>query len=238
MSDEAGFAAAREPERPAAAPEFQLPWVGPGHRADKILLFLIAFSGLFRLATMPLVPLLIADHTVWLAVIRGSATAVVTLGAQVRTGDEHLLVALLAGLPGLMIFDPVFWWAGKRWGENAFHLLVGRMRNPDKQLARLHRLTERYGWVAVLIGYIGPIPVFLIAAAVGWGGMKLRTYIILDIIAALLWLGLLVGLGYAIGQSAVDTVEAISRYALWLTLALVVFIVVRQVWVSSRQRPA
>lgn len=237
MSDEAGPEAPREPNR-AAASDFQLPWVGPGHRNDKIILFLIAFSGIFRLATMPLVPVMIADHTVWLAVIRGSATAVVTLGAQVRTGDEHLIVALLAGLPGLMIFDPVFWWAGKRWGANAFTMLIGRTRNPEKQLARLQRLTAKYGWFAVLIGYVGPIPVFLIAVAVGFGGMKLRTYLILDIIAALLWLGLLVGLGYAIGQSAIDTVEAVSRYALWITLGLVAVIVGRQIWAGARRRPA
>lgn len=238
MSEEAGPAAPREPDEAAAASEFHLPWVGPGHRADKIILFLIAFSGIFRLATMPLVPVMIADHTVWLALIRGSATAVVTLGAQVRTGEEHLIVALLAGLPGLMIFDPVFWWAGRRWGEGAFTMLLGRTRNPQKQMDRLHRLTAKYGWFAVLIGYIGPIPVFLIAAAVGFGGMKLRTYVILDIIAALLWLGLLVGLGYAIGQSAIDTVEAIARYALWITVGLIVVIVARQVWASGRRRPA
>jgi membrane-associated protein len=238
MTKEAGAQTPGEPEKAAATSDFQLPWVGEGHRADKVLLFLIAFSGIFRLATMPLVPVMIADHTVWLAVIRGSATAVVTLGAQVRTGDEHLIVAVLAGLPGLMMFDPVFWWAGKRWGANAFTMLLGRTRNPERQMARLQRLTAKYGWFAVLIGYIGPIPVFLIAVAVGWGGMKLRTYLILDIIAALLWLGLLVGLGYAIGQSAIDTVEAISRYALWITIGLVVVIVARQVWAGSRRRPA
>ncbi len=238
MSEGAEPEPAREPETPprrAASNEFQLPWVGEGHRADKILLFLIAFSGIFRLATMPLVPVMISDHTVLLALIRGSATAVVTLGAQVNTGQEHLLVALFAGLPGLMIFDPVFWWAGKRWGENAFTMLLGRSKNPEKQKQRLARLTAKYGWFAVLIGYIGPIPVMLIAVAVGFGGMSLRTYILLDIIAAMLWLGLLVGLGYAIGQSAIDTVEAISRYALWISLGLIVIIVGRQIWTQTRK---
>lgn len=238
MSEGAETESAREPEaapRPAAnRNEFQLPWVGEGHRTDKVLLFLIAFSGIFRLATMPLVPVLIADHTVLLAMFRGSATAVVTMGAQVRTGDEHLLVALFAGLPGLMIFDPVFWWAGRRWGQNAITMMLGRSRNPEKQLKRLARFTARFGWLAVLTGYVGPIPVLLIAVAVGFGGMSLRTYLILDAIACLLWLGLLVGLGYAIGQSAVDAVEAFSRYALWISLGLVVVIVGRQIWAGTR----
>ncbi|MGQ0846244.1 MAG: DedA family protein [Sporichthyaceae bacterium] len=229
---------AEESDKPPSGADYGLPWVGPGHRADKILLFLIAFSGLFRLATMPLVPVLIADHTVLLALFRGSATAVVTMGAQVRTGEEHLAVALFAGLIGLMIFDPVFWWAGRRWGQNAITMLLGRSRNPEKQLRRLHRLTEKYGWLAVLTGYIGPIPVPLIAVAVGFGGMKLRTYLILDAIAAMLWLSLLVALGYSIGQDAIDVVEAIAKYALWISIGLVVVIVGRQIWSATRTAPA
>lgn len=238
MSEGAEPESAREPEtaaRPRANPnEFQLPWVGEGHRIDKILLFLIAFSGLYGLATIPLVPIMIADHTVLLALIRGSSTAIVTLGAQVRIGEEHLIVALLAGLPGLMMFDWVFWLAGKRWGENAITLLLGRMKDPEKQHRRLRRITAKYGWLAVLTAYIGPIPKQLIAVAVGFGGMRLRTFLILNTIACLLWLGLLVALGYAIGQDAIDVVKAVSRYALWITLGLVVLIVGRQVWLATR----
>jgi membrane-associated protein len=46
--------------------------------------------------------------------------------------------------------------------------------------------------------------------------------------------GLNVGLGYAIGQSAVDVAKAISRYALILTLVLIVVVVVLQFRRSSR----
>jgi membrane-associated protein len=55
-----------------------------------------------------------------------------------------------------------------------------------------------------------------------------------DIIGALLWASLLVGLGYALGQHAVNVAHAISHYSLILTLALVVVIVVRQTMVRRR----
>jgi membrane-associated protein len=79
-----------------------------------------------------------------------------------------------------------------------------------------------------------PIPSALVYAAVGWTGMRLRIFILLDLIGTALWVGLNVGLGYAIGQSAVDVAKAISRYALILTLVLIVVVVVLQFRRSSR----
>ena len=38
--------------------------------------------------------------------------------------------------------------------------------------------------------------------------MRLRTFLMLDLIGSLLWIALCVGLGYAIGQSAVDVAKA------------------------------
>ena len=64
--------------------------------------------------------------------------------------------------------------------------------------------------------------------------MRLRTFLLLDLIGSLLWIGLCVGLGYAIGQRAVDVAKAVSRYALYVTLGLVVVIFARQCWVARR----
>ena len=52
--------------------------------------------------------------------------------------------------------------------------------------------------------------------------MRLRTFLLLDLIGSLLWIALCVGLGYAIGQSAVDVAKGVSRYALYLTIGLIV----------------
>jgi membrane protein DedA with SNARE-associated domain len=58
--------------------------------------------------------------------------------------------------------------------------------------------------------------------------MRLVTFIAFDILGAALWSGMMVGLGYAIGQSAVDVAHAITRYSLWVTIALVVLVFARQ----------
>jgi len=56
-----------------------------------------------------------------------------------------------------------------------------------------------------------------------------RPLLILDLIGNLIWAGLLCGLGYAIGKPAVNAAKEISKYGLWVTIALVVVIVVFQI---------
>lgn len=51
--------------------------------------------------------------------------------------------------------------------------------------------------------------------------MSFRRFVIFDLPGMLSWIGLIVGLGYAIGHPAVQVSKAISRYGLLATIALV-----------------
>src|ERR1700742_2859456 len=132
MTDHAGLSpGATKPPPRTGGPE--LPWTGQAQRSDRLILGLIAFSGIYYLGTSFLVGPWIGRHPVWLALARGSASAVITLGALARTGHSTLTVAVLAGLPGTILFDWVFWWAGRRWGGNALHLMFRKGRNADRR---------------------------------------------------------------------------------------------------------
>jgi membrane protein DedA with SNARE-associated domain len=212
-----------------------VPWEGRPQRTDVILLGLIMASGIYNLALLPATPSLVGTHPVLLELIRGSFTAMVTMGALARVGHASLVVAVLAAIPGLMMFDWVYWWAGRRWGRRVLEVFLGNHPKAAQRTARLERLIHRFGWVAIVIAYFQPVPNVLIYAAAGWTRMRLTTFLLLDLIGSLLWIGLGVGLGYAIGQRAVDVAHAISHYALWATLGLVVLVLGRQVWVGRRQ---
>lgn len=213
----------------------KLPWEGKAQAADKAIVTAIMISGIYGLATMPLIPWMIQNHPVWLAAIRGGMTAIVNLGAMARIDEVHLAVAILVGLPATIMFDWAYWWAGRRWGERALHMILGESRKTEARLAKVKRWTEKYGAIAVLTAYYLPVPTVLIYAAAGWAGMRLSTFLLLDVAGALLWTTLLALLGYWIGQSAVDAVEAFSDYTLYITLGLVVVIVARQILVTRRQ---
>ena len=152
-------------------------------------------------------------------------SGMITMGAKSRIGEASIVVAVLAAIPGLMMFDWIYWWAGRRWGRNAIDLFVGNHPKAAARTARLEKIIHRFGWLAIVIAYFQPVPNVLIYAAAGWTRMRLRTFLILDLIGSLLWIALCVGLGYAIGQEAVDVAKAVSRYALWVTIGLVVVVI-------------
>jgi membrane-associated protein len=208
--------------------EHALPWEGRPERADLIIIAGITASGLYALALLPLVPSLVGSHPALLELIKGSTTAIVTMGALARTGHADLVVALVAAIPALIAFDWAYWWAGRRWGPAGIQMLSGGHPKAARRSERVQRLMQRFGPAAVVFAYVLPVPTALVDAAAGWAGMSLGVFLICDVLGALLWTGLLTGLGYGIGQPAVDVVHKVSHYSLYLTIAIVVYIVFRQ----------
>jgi membrane protein DedA with SNARE-associated domain len=64
--------------------------------------------------------------------------------------------------------------------------------------------------------------------------MRLLTFLILDLIGAVLWAGLLAGLGYTLGHHAVVAARTISHYSWWFTIGIVALSVLFAV--RSRRR--
>jgi membrane protein DedA with SNARE-associated domain len=216
----------REPAPAAGRPT--LPWHGRGERADWIIFAGMAASALVPLLLLPLVPALVSSHPALLELLRGSTASIINMGARARIGETSLVLAVILGVPSLMMFDWVFWWAGRRWGDRVFvWLLGGESPRTEQRLAKLHRIEARVGPFAVVFAYLLPIPSPVIYAAVGDGGMRLPVFLALDAIGTLLWTGLLAAAGYGFGQRAVDVADAVSHYGLWIALALGVFVALR-----------
>jgi membrane-associated protein len=220
-------------------PGAQLPWTGKARKADIICWAGIVFSGLYYLALLPFRADLVGTHPVLLEVLNGSTEAIVAAAAFARVGHGTLLVVMLASIPGLMKFDVFYWWAGRLWGERVILLLYNRKNRASRYMDRVNRWGRWFTWPAMVLCPFLPIPTALIYVIVGWAGMRLITFLILDLIGSLLWAGLLAGLGYALGHHAVVVAQAISRYGLWFTLAIVVIVIVVQVrHVRATQHPA
>jgi membrane-associated protein len=205
------------------------PWAGKPRLADILCWAGIMLSGISYWATLPLRAPLLGTHPVLLALLNGSTEAVVAAAAFVRVGHGSLVVVLLAGVFGVMKFDPLFWWAGRLWGERVIVLLSGRRNRGAKYMARVQRWGRKFTWPAVVVAPFVPIPTAIIYVIVGWAGMRLLTFIILDLIGELLWVGLLVGLGYALGHHAVVVAQTVSHYGLWISIGLIVVIVFFQI---------
>jgi membrane protein DedA with SNARE-associated domain len=227
-----------EPQAPRRVPT---PWENGAERADTAIALLIGLYVAYSLALWPLVPALIGSHPLLLEIVSGSTLAEVTVGAHSRLGELPLWFAVVAGVPGSMMFDWVFWWAGRRWGDRALHLVLGHDSSPrgvairEARAARLERMAGRFGPAAVVLAYYLPVPSLLIYVVAGLSGMRLRTFLALDVVGALLWVGPVVGLGFAVGRPAVAVVERVNHYSTYLTIAVVLLVV--GVQLRRRRRP-
>jgi len=226
-AEPAEAAAATSERAAAAAPakgdpwnDPRLPWHGKARTADILCWLGIVLSGVFYWALLPLRVSLIGTHPVVAEVLNGSTESIISAAAFARAGDGTLAVVLLAAIPGLMKFDILYWWAGRLWGERFLMALPGSKR-VAKNMARVRRSGRKFTWPAVLVSSFIPIPRAIIFVIAGWAGMRLVTFLVLDLIGVLLWASMLAGLGYALGHHAVVAARTISHYSLWFTIGLV-----------------
>ena len=230
--DQSAPATTEDQKTPATASPWddpRLPWSGKPGRADVLCWAAITLSGLYYLLLLPFRASLVGTHPVLLEVLNGSTEAIVSGAAFARVGHGSLVVVLLAAIPGLMKFDLIYWWAGRLWGERIILLLSGRRKHGPKFMARVHKWGRWFTWPAVVIAPFLPLPNAIIYAVAGWAGMSWVTFLILDLIGSLAWAGVLAGLGYELGHHAVVVAQEISRYGLWISLAIVALVVVGQI---------
>ena len=209
----------------------------PETRDQKLCIAALAFLGVYSLATLPLVPTLLGTNPVLLEALRGSTSSMITGGAFAEDGRAPLALAYLAPLLTLAVRPPIFWWAGRQFGRDVAQMLVGPARAAKWQ-ARLKRIDEKWADLIVVAAYVLPVPSALIWAGAGWEGMRLRRFVLLDLLGTSVYIGICMTLGYLVGPPVVKVAEGIARYGLILSLVLVVVAVVIGARRGRRMPPA
>ena len=219
-TERAAAAAPSGPEKAGGWNDPRLPWLGKPRTADILCWVAIVLSGVYFWALLPLRVSLVGTHPIVAVLLNGSTESIISAAAFARAGDGTLALVLLAAIPGLIKFDALYWWAGRLWGERFIMTMPGS-RRVARHMDRVQRYGRKFTWPAVVISSFLPIPRAIICVLAGWAGMRLVTFLILDMIGALLWAGLLAGLGYALGHHAVVAAKVISHYSWWVTIAIV-----------------
>ena len=116
----------------------RIPWSGKPRRVDILCWAGIMLSGIFYWVTLPLRTHLVGTHPVVSELIGGGTESIISAAAFARVGHGSLVVVLLAAIPGLMKFDPLYWWAGRLWGERIIALLGGKRNRGAKYMGRVH----------------------------------------------------------------------------------------------------
>jgi membrane protein DedA with SNARE-associated domain len=213
------------------------PWLGQPRAADLICFAGIVLSIGYGFAAIALTPQLIATHPVLLEILTGSTASVVAAGAFSDLDSKlQLGVVIAAALPDLMMFDPLYWWAGRRWGHRAVEWLGRHNGRAAALVQRAEQRGSRFAGPAVLLSAFLPgIPAPLVYAAAGWAGLGLVPFLVCDAIGSLAWAALLAELGNQLGPSGVAAANLASRYALFATIILLAMAVAPHAWHARRR---
>ncbi|MBV8301856.1 MAG: VTT domain-containing protein [Candidatus Dormibacteraeota bacterium] len=218
MDQNAEAEVAAVPERPPVRPGWKdVLCIGP---IVAYIIYTLPYIG------VPIQAVLIGSHPVLLSALRGSIASMVASGAFARVGRASLIAVVVAPIPVLMFSDPFFFWAGRRYGRRLLEYLEEHDQRWRRSIARGERFFQRFGVWAVVLAPVLPVPSALFYLAAGEAGMPFIVFILADLAGTLLYIGAVVGAGWAVGQPAVNAAQAISTYSLWVIGGLFVVILV------------
>jgi len=206
--------------QPSIAGRRALPWTGKPTRVDLALVAAVLAVVAVGLVVRPLKPFLLATQPVLLEFLTGAPTAIGAAAAFARIGEIPLWLVVVAGAVGMVKFDWLTWWAGRQWGEG----IIAMFATGERARRLAGRAGELSPWtirLAVVLAGLPGIPSALVFAVAGWTGMRLRTFLLLDLVGAVATTGVVAGLGYALGQQAVDVVLLVDRYAVVVSLSMI-----------------
>jgi membrane protein DedA with SNARE-associated domain len=197
-----------------------VPWQGPATRTDTALMGAILGVVALGLVLRPLKPFLIASHPVILEFLTGDLTAIGAAAAFARIGEAPLWLVVVAGAAGMVKLDWLTWWTGRQWGGGIIKMFTTSQR-AQRFAGRATELDPKILRAAVVLAVMPGVPTAVVYAMAGWARMRLATFLLLDLGGALLVTGLVAGVGYALGQHAVDLILLVDRFASVVSLTLI-----------------
>ena len=217
-----------------------MPWKRKPERSDLACMTWIGVVAVWGLVMLPLRAWLISAGPDVLAMITGGRASVAASGALAAVGRmNHWLVVLVVASVLSLKFDWIYWWAGKLWGRGIIEVWAGRSKRAARNYALVERWARKLGPWGFIIAYL-PIPlplasvVFVVSGATG---LSLKRFLIYDYIAGTVWLALYFWLGWGLGESVVQLLEAYAKIAGYVAIGMLVVIFV-SVYRKQRQRTA
>lgn len=141
-------------------------------------------------------------------------------GALADTGDFHLSWAAALALMGTIVGDVLWYEIGRRGGHRVLGRLCRLSIEPDSCVRRSEDAFARRGASALLLAKFLPGLNSLGQPLAGALRMPRSRFLVFDILGAVLWVGLYIGLGYAFRNQLADVAAVVERLGGWALIAL------------------
>ena len=132
-------------------------------------------------------------------------------GYAVWRGTLSLPLVLAVGIASAVVGDNLGYWIGRRYGRTVLERYGRWTSVTPERLRKVTSVVTRYGAWAVLVGRFVAGLRFLAGPLAGAAGMPPATFLIANVLGALLFVPYAVGLGYAIGYGFGAYVEQIEQ---------------------------
>jgi len=161
----------------------------------------------------------------------------VVAGALAASGEISLVGIVAVGLAGSLLPDLVWYWVGRRFGTRMMRTVCRISLSPDSCVHQSELHFERWRGRSLLIAKFVPGLSIVAPPLVGALGLRLRTFVILDGLGALIWIGVAVGLGFAFSPQIDHLLSILARagtLAFELALGLLALYVFAKWWRRRR----
>lgn len=138
-------------------------------------------------------------------------TILVLAGYMCWRGELQLPIVLAIGVVSAVGGDNIGYWLGHRYGRNALERHASWLLGHPRRLAMMQDFVAKRGALAVFIARFVPGLRFMAGPLAGALGMPFPTFFGANLVGALSYVPIVVGLGYAIGYGLGEYVERL-RY--------------------------
>jgi len=161
----------------------------------------------------------------------------IVAGALSANGKLPLAGVVLAALIACLLSDLLWYWAGRRFGAGVMRTICRISLSPDSCVKQSELRFQRWRGRVLLIAKFVPGLSTVAPPLVGAMGLRAGSFVLLDGLGSLLWVGVAVGLGYAFAAQIDDLLDAMASagtVAFELLLALLALYIAAKWWQRRR----
>ncbi|OOG60352.1 DedA family protein/thiosulfate sulfurtransferase GlpE [Rhodanobacter sp. C03] len=161
----------------------------------------------------------------------------IVAGALSANGKLPLTGVVLAAVLACLLSDLLWYWAGRRFGSGVMRTICRISLSPDSCVKQSELRFQRWRGRVLLIAKFVPGLSTVAPPLVGAMGLRAGTFVLLDGLGSLLWVGVAVGLGYVFAAQIDDLLAAMASagtVAFELLLVLLAFYIAAKWWQRRR----
>ncbi|OON38850.1 hypothetical protein BTJ39_15920 [Izhakiella australiensis] len=158
-------------------------------------------------------------------------------GVAAHEGLLHYGWTILVAIIGGIIGDTVLYFVGRHYGDR----ILSRFKKHRLKIRKAQRLIHKYPtWFVIGVRFmyglriVGPI-------IIGASHLKLRRFLPLNVLGAIIWAFIFVSLGYAGGEFIGPWLHKFDhqlKYLFWLVLVIIIALILRWLWRDRRNNNA